>query len=258
MSNFAKRLAARVLGRDRPRAPATDPTDVFIVCYPRSGSTWVRFLLANLLRAPTGEPVDFHTLPETAPDLELPDHWPGIAAARPPRLLKTHGLPQQRFRRVIYVLRDGRDVMVSQYHYQRGLGRFGGTFLEFLDGGAAARWARHVSAWLDAAVGRDLLLVRYEDLLADAADVLRRMAAFAALPAEPAHVAWAVEHSSFEAMRRLQAARGRPRNAVAGFEHVRQGTGGQWRTWFKAAHADAFSKVAGAALRRCGYGNEDA
>ena len=258
MSNLAKRLAARVLGRGRPGAPATDPSDVLIICYPRSGSTWVRFLLANLLRAPTGEPVDFHTLPKTAPDLEMPEHWPIIAAARPPRLLKTHSRPEERFRRVIYVLRDGRDVMVSQYHYQRGLGRFDGTFLGFLDAGAPTRWAAHVTDWLDAAAGRGLLLVRYEDLLADAADVLRRMAAFAALPAEPAHVAWAVAQSSFEAMRRLQEARGRPRNAVPGFAHVRQGTRGQWRTWFKAAHADAFSQAAGEALRRCGYADDDA
>jgi len=232
---------------------------VFVVSYPRSGNTWVRFLLANLARAPTGKPVDFHTLPQVVPDLHLEAHWPIVRSARPPRLLKTHDLPDHRFRRVIYVLRDGRDVMVSHYLYLCGLDRFDGSLLEFLKSRKKGphQWAKHVSAWLAPVADRSLLTVRYEDLVEDAAGQLHRMAEFAGLPHADENVEWAVERSSFETMRRLQDAGGRPYDKAEDFEHVRTGVVGDWRNWFEGPHKSMFEKRAGQVFRRCGYASDD-
>jgi hypothetical protein len=250
---LVRNLARRVLPGERP--PGIDPRDVIVASYPRSGSTWVRFLLANLLLAPDGPPVDFHSLGELVPDLHLPEHWPAVRSAHPPRLLKTHDLPARRFRRAIYVLRDGRDVAVSHYLYLRHLRRFDGSFLAFLESRklGPARWARHAMRWLRPSGRRRLLTVRYEDLVDEPARELRRMAEFAELPHGPVVTDWAVRHSTFDAMRRLQETSGRPHDNAEGFVHVRRGAVGEWRQWFEQAHSRAFNRHAGEVLRRLGY-----
>lgn len=248
------RNVARSVVRGTPRPPRTDPRDVFVVSYPRSGSTWVRFLLANLTRG-DDEPVNFRTLGRYVPDLHIADQWDIIRATDPPRLLKTHDLPKRRFRRVIYVLRDGRDVAVSHYLYLCGLGRFDGSFEQFLaaDKVGPAQWAEHVRAWLDARGRRDLLTVRYEDLLADTAGELRRMADFAGLTCETDRLTDAVEQSSFATMRKLQDTSGRPYDNAEGLEHVRRGTAGQWRAWFDQSLLRLFDSRVGEVMRTVGY-----
>lgn len=250
MFGVLRKLAGRLRGNEL----RTDPRDVFVVSYPRSGNTWVRFLLANLLRTRDGEPVDFYTLPQYVPDLHIEEHRDIVRRMEPPRLLKTHDLPARYMRRVIYLLRDGRDVAVSHYVYLKSLGRFDGSFMEYLESPQGPRrWARHVSEWLDARDGRALLVVRYEDLKSETVGQLRRMAQFAGLPDDSESVDWSVKQSSFETMRHLQDTAGRPYDNVEGFEHVRKGLVGQWREWFDGAHIRSYDRIAGHVLRMAGY-----
>ncbi|MFP3938091.1 MAG: sulfotransferase domain-containing protein [Phycisphaerae bacterium] len=247
-----RRAASRLL--QAYRLPRTHPRDVFIASYPRSGSTWVRFLLANLV-ARGSEQIDFQTLPRYVPDLHIEEQWRTIRNMHSPRLLKTHELPSRRFRRVIYLLRDGRDVAVSHYLYLCGLDRFDGSFLDFVRNTdiGPARWAKHVSSWLETPGRPAVFTVRYEDLLADTADELRRMAEFAELPTDEKNVERAVTRSNFAVMKKLQDTAGRPYDDTEGMEHVRKGTAGQWKGWFDRPHTEAFEKIAGDVLRRLGY-----
>lgn len=246
-----RRAARRLL--QAYRLPRTHPRDVFIVSYPRSGSTWVRFLLANLA-SPGSEQIDFQTLPKHVPDLHIEEQWPIIRNMHPPRLIKTHEAPSRRFRRVIYILRDGRDVAVSHYLYLCGLDRFDGSLLDFIRNRelGPAQWAKHVSAWLETP-GRTPVTVRYEDLLTDTAGQLRRMAEFAELPTDDEKIERAIARSDFSVMKKLQDTAGRPYDDAEGMEHVRKGTSGQWLSWFEQRHAEAFEEVAGDVLRRIGY-----
>ncbi|MGC9453705.1 MAG: sulfotransferase domain-containing protein [Phycisphaerae bacterium] len=250
MFGVLRKLAGRLRGNEL----RTDPRDVFVVSYPRSGNTWVRFLLANLLRARDGKPVDFYTLPLYVPDLHIEEHRDIVRRMEPPRLLKTHDLPAGYMRRVIYLLRDGRDVAVSHYVYLKSLGRFDGSFMEYLESPRGPRrWARHVSEWLDARDDRALLVVRYEDLKSETAGQLRRMAQFAGLPADTEDIERAVERSNFESMRKLQDTNGRPYSNSGQLQQVRKGTAGQWRDWFDDAHIEVFNRCAGDVLRKLGY-----
>ena len=95
------------------RAPqiAVHDADVFIVSYPRSGNTWIRFLLANLL-APH-ETITFRNIENFVPDLHksaaVLDNWPGH------RYIKSHHRCYDRYPRFLYLYRDGRDAVVSCY-----------------------------------------------------------------------------------------------------------------------------------------------
>src|ERR1700745_392531 len=90
------------------------PDDVFLVSYPRSGNTWTRFLIGNLLNP--DEPVSFTNIETRVPEIYFnPDrilrHLPR------PRLLKSHECFQPLYKCVIYITRDPRDVAVSFYHH---------------------------------------------------------------------------------------------------------------------------------------------
>ena len=85
----------------------------------------------------------------------------------------------ERFRRVIYVVRDGRDVMYSYYRFRHGLGQnLALNFSQFIEPSRkhypGPRWHEHVEGWLERGEAEEveLLLVKYEDLHRNATAVL--------------------------------------------------------------------------------------
>ena len=97
--------------------------DVLLASFPRSGNTWMRFLLCNLISLCEwdGKRVDFPLLNKTMPEFgvnNLLDEW---SHATIPRVIKTHKsfLPIFRNKRSVGIIRDPRDVMVSYYHYMK-------------------------------------------------------------------------------------------------------------------------------------------
>src|SRR5438445_13689385 len=97
-------LAKRIAGREL----TVFPNDVFLVSYLRSGSTWTRFLFGNLIH--THEPVTFTNVDRMVPSIyTLPDR----KLRSLPRVMKSHECFDPRYRRVIHLVRDPRDVAVS-------------------------------------------------------------------------------------------------------------------------------------------------
>src|SRR5690606_34698900 len=89
------------------------PDDTIIVGYPKSGTTWMRFLVANMLR-PEWE-ITFRNLQEAVPGIHHPQIFDPEFPR--PRFIKTHFPSYDEFPRFVYIYRDGRDVRVSHYHY---------------------------------------------------------------------------------------------------------------------------------------------
>src|SRR5450631_2425305 len=110
---YVEALTLTVLGK-RPagRSLTVFPHDVFLVSYPRSGNTWARFLVGNLLHR--SDPVTFANVERRVPTIYA---WPDRALRSLPRILKSHECFDPRYPRVIYILRDPRDVAVSLYFY---------------------------------------------------------------------------------------------------------------------------------------------
>jgi hypothetical protein len=91
------------------------PDDVFLTSYPRSGNTWTRFLVGNL--AHTEEAVTFLNVERLVPDMNKHGDYYLRHLPRP-RILKSHEVFDPRYKRVIYIVRDPRDVAVSNYHWE--------------------------------------------------------------------------------------------------------------------------------------------
>jgi methylamine dehydrogenase accessory protein MauD len=215
------------------------PDDVFVVTYPRSGTTWMQMILYQLT---TQGGMDFPHITTVSPWFErsLKD---GTAydALPSPRVFKSH-LPYRKIPggpcKYIYVARDGKDVAVSYYHFYTTHMGFKGTFAEFFERFLRGEvhcgsWFRHVRGWWEHRHDPNVLFLRYEELAADLPGCLRKISAFCGVTIAPHRWPVILERCSFDFMKRHES-QFDPLTAMLferGFRansHLRQGKAGAW------------------------------
>lgn len=163
----------------------------YIVSYPRSGNTWVRLLLEYAMGFPTTSVYPEEERARSKCSGSIPHTIRVVTRndqhlVRPPSidLIKSHDLSLAGSDPVIYVLRDGRDAIVSYWYYLRDFEsqrpeEFS-SFLRNLRKGSNW-WGDHVYEWLVKDKRHPKLVVRFEDLLADQKTELVRMLDFVGL-----------------------------------------------------------------------------
>lgn len=232
--------AERVLGLHAPgRNLAVFPDDTFLVSYPKSGNTWARFLIANLMRP--NDKIDFSNVNRMIPGPEVTRNRDLMRTPRP-RMIKSHQYFDPRYPRVIYIVRDPRDVVVSQYHFQRKRHVVADQFplseyvSRFVQGKTSfyGSWGEHVAGWLATRHGRPgFLLLRYEDMVEDTARELTKVASFLGLNATAETIVQAVERSSADRMRTLEKSQAQlftsTKNTRQDIPFVRAAKAGGWR-----------------------------
>jgi glycosyltransferase involved in cell wall biosynthesis len=216
------------------------PDDILLASYPKSGNNWARFLIASVV-FPDKE-VGWDNIEKLIFDPSVTVQRDFVRARRP-RVIRTHFPFDPRFRKVICIVRDPRDIVLSQYHYWRKVRRIEDDypierFVDMFLAGDLTRktgsWGENVGSWL-ATRYRDpgFLLLRYEDLLADTARELTRVAKFAGFSSDPELIARAVEHSSARKMREKEKKEGQQSNLMKesrqDLPFVRAAKSGGWR-----------------------------
>ncbi|MHC4218062.1 MAG: sulfotransferase domain-containing protein [Planctomycetota bacterium] len=239
------------------RFPNTFPL-VFVLAYPKCGTTWVSQLVADYLQLPFPR----HSL--------LPVGFPAVVHG--------HDRVEKRYRHAVYVLRDGRDALVSYFRalsakaadgngrrQTSGERRLIRRFVSKADGSAdiaafverqltarkplaaPCNWADHVRSFLEAR-NPNVVLLRYEDLLRDGqtalAEMLRELTG-----EEPdlERVRNAIEKFSFA----RQA--GRPAGEEVRSAWLRKGVSGDWANHFTPEAAEIFDHHCGDTLIEVGY-----
>jgi Sulfotransferase domain len=239
------------------------PDDSFIVAYPRSGSTWLRFLIGNLVSRE--DPISFRNVERIVPDIHVNSkrHIRGIPR---PRLLKSHEYFDPRYRKVIYLVRDPRDVAVSYYRYYRKVRVLANEYpvdryiAAFLTGELQTwgSWGENVATWLAAREGTNgFLLLRYEDLLDNPVQELCKAAAFLGISSTVNDLARSVNLSSVERMRELEKAQGDHWVTIKGSRKdvpfIGSAVSGQWKTELAQDAVLAIESAWGDWMTRVGY-----
>jgi hypothetical protein len=239
------------------------PDDVFILSYPKSGNTWTRFLIANLVYPET--PADFSNINRLTPDPEALSKRE-LAKMPRPRIIKSHQYFDPRYPRVIYIVRDPRDVVVSQYHFQRKRKLVADQYplAEYVNRFIAGQtsfygsWGEHVASWLATRHGQPgFLLLRYEDMVEDTERELSKVAAFLNLSSTLEVIQQAVERSSADRMRTLEKAQAQTfsstKNTRQDIPFVRAAKAGGWRSALPEECALQLEAAWGHLIRWLGY-----
>lgn len=206
---------------------------VWLATYMRSGTTWTRFLLHELLVGPVRRSAD---LDEGIPSIHANDEaWRhhldrgGVLATH-----KAHPQHTERYgtalRGFVHVVRHPADVLLSEARFfcllqagdiERREGHVDPERLEkllsdyltvLLHSGRTEKhgrigmgsWAEHTASWLDARHDLPHILVRYEDLSAAPVGELRRVAAFFGIEASDDELAVHAERCSARSLRAMQ------------------------------------------------------
>ncbi|XP_015239936.1 PREDICTED: sulfotransferase family cytosolic 2B member 1-like [Cyprinodon variegatus] len=191
-------------------------TDVLIVSYPKSGTTWMQEMLTLIFSR--GDPHLSQTIPNwtRAPWLEhyyCADLLKTSTAA--PRVLTTH-LPyhllgptlQDSKAKIIYVSRNPKDVLVSFYHFHKmanflpDVGSFPEFLNQFLDGALHfGSWFDHIEGWTSQAAALNLLHITYEEMSLDLQGTIKRLSSFLQCPLLEEELNDCVRHCSFGCMK---------------------------------------------------------
>ena len=190
-------------------------TDIFIVGHPKSGNTWLAYMLAIILYKDTKHQIKLSTIGDYVPVIHGRDSKiASYAHLSYPRAFRNEwpvypGL----YPKVIYLIRDPRAVLVSYYHmYRTYFNDFKITMQAFIEEYLShghirsweplVRWDKQVLAWIDN-VERDkrIMIVKYEDMVLNRRDVMDKLVEFASIPCTKEILDLAETRGSFEAMK---------------------------------------------------------
>jgi len=254
----------RMLGLHHPgRNLLVYPDDVFIVSYPKSGNTWTRFLIANLLHPEIQ--TDFGNINEVIPDPEALSKRKMDAMPRP-RVIKSHQYFDPRYPKVVYIVRDPRDVAVSQYHFHRKRRMIEDNFpierfvTRFVAGATSpyASWGENVGSWLATRYqASTFLFLRYEDLVSETIPELSRLVSFLGRNPDPVLLAQAAERSSADQMRKLENAQSglwsSTRKTRQDVPFVRSAKAGGWKSELPKNSVAELEAAWGSLMTSLGY-----
>lgn len=245
----------------RVRYMGLRPEDVLIASYPRSGSTWLRFVLTEVLAGET----EWDAVNEIVPYVGEHRSAPALLGSRG-RLVKTHELTPGPCKRAAYLVRDPRDVVLSEHRLsQRGgstttLRAYVPRWLEGKEG-PFGRWDDHVHRWLDGplAADGDLLTVRFEDLKARTAAVVSEVLEFLGVATEAGAVERAVEANTLARMKEKED-RASPKDVKrhdGSHRFVGEGAASGWRRSMPVELSSMIEEAFGPTLERLGYDTHD-
>ena len=262
----AKRLVKNALGLDiAGHTLAVRPDDTFIISYPRSGNTWTRFRIANLLHPQ--EPVTFANIERLIPDAEAQSSR-YMRANPSPRMVKSHSYFDPRYPRVIYIVRDPRDVALSYYDFSRKyrhiedsypLERYIGDFVSGrLISAGWGTWGENVASWAFARGARPgFLLLRYEDMKARPEQELARIAKYLGIDASPELLQTTLDRSSSDRMREMEKTQGKDwvstKNKRDDIPFIRTALAGAWKSQLRPESVAEIESAWGNIMAQLGY-----
>lgn len=246
----------------KKKVPTIVDSDTFLVSYPKSGNSWVRFMIANIM---SGEKVDFTSVQKYCPEYETQQELLLNLRGENPRFIKSHSPNNPKFKKVVYLVRDVRDVAVSYfYHYKKFSTQNQNLLFEdflqlFFSGDLQfGDWKSHVENWTNLSIdNRKVLVVKYEDLLENTFSSIKEIVNFSSINADEEAIKMAIENSSFKNLQKIekkdQLTNSILKNSDPKINFIRRGKSGGFKEEMTESMQIAFWKRYGKTLKQFGY-----
>lgn len=220
---------------------------IWLASFPRSGNTFFRNVLYEVYGIKSST---YHQDPARPADADFAD-FP---------VVKTHLLPgrlpaELRDRPAVYLIRDGRDALVSIAHHRKDIVAPGTDFYNNLleailaqNGSFFGGWSENVRQW----TARAAVVIRFEDLIADPIREVEKLRKIMDLP--PPDV---TKLPTFQSLREGRTAYGGGKgddfNPDQLKKHFRSGKTGGWRQEVSPELIRLLLRLHGKTLQKAGY-----
>jgi hypothetical protein len=217
----------------RTAAEAPRSGIVWHASYPKSGNTWTRTFLHNLVHATSGET----QAQQTSSAISV-----------------TSG--------AIYIIRNPLDVAVSYAHHLGGTIDEAINLMNTKNAETAVSssqvyelygsWSQHVSSWTRKP-HRAIFVMRYEDMLAEPQKTFDGLARHLLFTPTPEQLADAIDRSSFDRLREQEEQEGFGERPDVAKRFFREGRAGQWKEVLTPAQIQRIVDAHGEQMQRFGY-----
>lgn len=228
-------------------------SDIFVAGYPKSGNTWMQHLITGVLFGIDAQYLPDRLAQEVVPDIHFKSYYKRF---RDTCIFKTHETPQPRYRRVIHLVRDGRDVMASYFAYNQKMGKDLTMRAMILDeeGLFPCSWEEHTMEWIDNPHEADLIRVHYEDMHRDPMTEMERICQFIGIDRDKELLRRVIEGCALEKMQEKSDTYGMENDEWPDDERFfRRGVVGGYKDEIPDELIATFEQKAGSALERLGY-----
>ena len=180
--------------------------DLFVLSYPKSGNTWVRLIVGNIYF----KNLNYNNVDQFLPETYFYKESTYINKSKKLRIFKSHDYFDHRFKKVIYVVRDPREVLVSSYYFLIKIGvlpEFYSKrvfFKEFLNdryNSNFGSWEENVGSWYHAKK-KNILFIRYEDLVLNAEKETSRILNFLGKKLSKSKIRKIIKDTSFKVLKK--------------------------------------------------------
>ncbi|XP_039621200.1 amine sulfotransferase-like [Polypterus senegalus] len=234
-------------------------SDVFLVTYPKSGTVWTQQIL--ILMFANDNSGDYKSNFERMPwiEIQVPDldvmnrPSPRLFSSHLPYYLAPKGLKEKKGK-VIYVLRNPKDTMVSYFHFSKMMltlkteNNIDDLLENYLSGDMVyGSWFEHVKGWFTHKDQLNCLFLSYEEMVKDLHSAVVKISKFMGKDLDDATIDMIVEKSTFKNMKN---------DPKANYEFfpddvtdkkqghfLRKGKVGDWKNTLTVAQNERFNEV---------------
>ncbi|RZD17756.1 MAG: hypothetical protein EVG15_09485 [Candidatus Acididesulfobacter diazotrophicus] len=174
--NFLKLIPNKLRGyinfsiyqMELPKNPLFE--DIYIVEFPKSGITWLSFIIANIHNQLENNQYIYPTYFNIDSIVTDVHNVKGLSISEQSRIrfIKSHSKYNPHYNFVIYLLRNPFDVMVSYYNFSIAQFEYKQSFERFIKDKnyGITSWTNHVDSWLNYSNKSQMIhLLKYEDLI---------------------------------------------------------------------------------------------
>lgn len=245
-------------GRFRKYTSSAD-FEAFIISYPKSGRTWLQKLLIEAMHLSEGKSSDIADISELHEQCDFPKTLSTHAGSSWEEIVKNEteiqkdDFAQYEHAKIIYLYRDPRDVLVSQYYHiihRSGYPKFDKDSLILNPNVGLKKIIHFMNKWAKFSTQhQNVLALGYYQLKSETQDYLKQIFDFLEIDMDDSHIDLAIQQSSLSRMQAAEGSKAKnpwsntdPNKSPNSF-HSRKGITGEYKSFFSSDEIASINNI---------------